>query len=125
MLIRRIVADDENGRRVVDLAHARCQSRLAVERRRQGREVGCAMMIHIVGLQHHPCKLRKQIVFLVGSTRRTYDANRLPAFRVANLGKSSANQLKRLFPSSWSEFAVLANQRLGKTLGALREVERV
>jgi hypothetical protein len=66
MLIRRIVADQQNRGRVQHVAHGSRSSRLAVERRRQGRVVGGAVMIDVVGLEHDAGKFRKQIIFFVG-----------------------------------------------------------
>ncbi len=51
MLFRRIIADQQNGRRVEHIPHAGSHLRLAAERGGESREVRSAMMVDIVGLQ--------------------------------------------------------------------------
>ena len=69
VLLRRIVPNDQNRRRIVNISHAGSQSRLSMKRRSQSREVGRTMMINIVGVQHHARELLQQIIFFVGGAR--------------------------------------------------------
>ena len=56
MLIRGVVADQQNRGRGQHVAHGGRLSRLAVQRRRESREVGGPMMIDVIGLEHGPRK---------------------------------------------------------------------
>ena len=64
MLLRRIVPNQQNRRRGKNIGHAGGRIWLAAQRRRQGREVGRAVMIDVVGLQHYARELREQIMLL-------------------------------------------------------------
>src|ERR1700693_5287081 len=44
---------------------------------------------------------------------------------MAHFGKTLADQLEGIFPSRGRQFPVLANQRLGESLGAVRKIESV
>src|SRR4029077_16761216 len=83
------------------------------------------MMIDVIGLKHGPRKLRKKIVFLVRRAIRPNDADRAPTLLVANFSKPLSDQFKSFFPGRRRQFAVLANQRLGKALFMMRKVESV
>ena len=47
----------------------------------EGREVGGAVMVDVVGLQHHARKFRKQVILFVGGAIGADDADRLTTMR--------------------------------------------
>src|SRR5215468_7362652 len=98
MLVRGIVAHDENGRSIVDLAH-RCGSLgLATQGGSESREVRSAMVINVVRLENDASKFREQIILFVGGSRRADHPDGLPAILVSDFGKAAANQGEGFFP---------------------------
>ena len=79
MLFSGIVSDQQNCRRIEHVAHAGGGSRLVLQGRGKSREVGGAVMVDIVGLQHHAREFLQQVVFFVGGAVRANDPDRLPA----------------------------------------------
>ena len=98
MLVSRIVADQKDGGRVIHVTHAGGRLRPALQCGSKSREVSRAVMINIVGSQHHPRKLLQQVIFLVGCLAGTDNADCLSTFGIANLGKTPADQFECFFP---------------------------
>ncbi len=65
MLVRRIVADQQDRRRIADIAHRCRRVRLSRQRRGESREVGGAMVVDVVRAQHQPRELLQQVVLFV------------------------------------------------------------
>src|SRR5579862_2582891 len=123
MLLGRIVADQQNRRRCINVGHAGSRIRLAAKSHSEGREVGGAVMVDIVRLQHRAREFREQVRFFFGRTRRSDHANCLAAIFVANFGKFLADEFEGLFPRGGSQLAVLPNQRMSEALLMVREIE--
>jgi len=83
------------------------------------------MVIDVVSPQHDASELLEKIIFFVGRLTRTDDADRLSAFRVPDFFESPANAFQRLFPRNRRKAAILANQRLFKTVRMVGEIESV
>ncbi len=99
MLLGRIVADQQNRRRREDVGHAGSRIGLAAQRRRKGREVGGAVMIDVVRLQHHAREFRQQVRFFIRGARRADHADRRAAILVANFGELLPDQRQTLLPT--------------------------
>src|SRR5579864_146077 len=125
MLVGGIVADDQDGRSVVDLAHGRSSVWLAGERGGESREVGRAVMVDVVGVQHHAGKFREQVIFLIRRAARANHADRVSAVFVPNFGEAFANVGERFFPGCGSQLAIFADERLRQPVGMLGEVEGI
>ncbi len=125
MLVRGIVSDQQDRRGVVHLAHGRGRVRLALQSGCESREVGGAVMVDVVGLQHDPRKLRKQVILFVGRAVGADHADRLPSLLVAGFRQALADHAESLFPGGRSEFSMSPDQRLFQALGVVREVEGV
>ena len=123
MLVGRIVSNKKYGRRIEDIAHARCDVQLSRKRSHESGEIRRAMVIEVVGLQHHTCKFRKQIILFIGCAVRAYYANCLATFFVADFRKMFPDQLESFFPGGWCKTSFLPNQRLLETLCAVGEIE--
>ena len=65
MLLGRIVADQQDRRRVEHVAHRGRGVWLAGQRRSESREVGGAMMVDVVGAQHQARELLQQVILFV------------------------------------------------------------
>ena len=89
MLIRRIVPNQQNCRRVQHIAHGSGASRLAVERRRQGRVVGGAVMIELLVPSTMRAEFRKKIILFVGSTVGSDHADAPPP----SISRASRNRI--------------------------------
>ena len=100
-------------------------SGLSRQRRGESREVGGAVMVDVVGLQHHARELLQQVILFVGGAVRADDADRLPAMLLASFLEALSDQLKRLFPGGWRQLPILANQRLGQAVFVIGEIESV
>ena len=123
MLLRRIISDQQNRRRVVHIAHGRGGVRLCRKRRSKSREVGGAVMIDVVGPQHHAREFLQQIIFFVGGASRSDHADRLSALLIPNCLESPSDHLECLFPGGRNQSSVFADQRLRQPVFIIREVE--
>src|SRR5690242_18789399 len=92
MLFGGIVPNQQNGWRMEYVTHAGGGSRFALKRRSQGREVGGAVMVDVVGLQYHARELLQQVILFVGSAVRTHDSDRLPAVLLAGFLEALSDQ---------------------------------
>ena len=113
MLFGRIVANQQNRRRVVHVAHGRRALGLADNRGSESREVGRAVVVNVVGLEHHAGELLQEIALLVRGAVGAENSDRRSALAVANGGELFADQLERFFPGRRRQSPVLANERLG------------
>ena len=125
MLLRRIVADQQDRGRVIDIAHAGSRAGFAGERRGESRKIGRTVVVDVVGLQHHARELLQQIALFIGGSRRADHADRLTAVLIANFRKAPANQLECLFPCRRGQPAIAADKRLLNTFLAVGEVKSV
>ena len=125
MLLGGIVADQQNRRRGVDVRHAGGCIGLTAQRRRKGREVGRAVMIDVVGLQHHTREFRKQISFFVRGARRSDHSDRGASIFFSNFGELFSDQIKGFFPRCRSQLALLANERLRQPIFVIGEIKSI
>jgi hypothetical protein len=69
MLVGRVVADEQHRRRAEDVAHRRRRAVLPVQCGGQSREVGGAVVVDVVGAEHHARELLQQVGFFVRGPR--------------------------------------------------------
>src|SRR5271165_743929 len=65
MLVCGIIADQQDGGRVVYVAHGRGHIAFSSQRGSESREVGSAMMVDVIGSQHQARELLQQVVLFV------------------------------------------------------------
>ena len=113
MLVGRIVADQQDRRRVGDVAHrSRCVW-LARQRRGEGREVGGAVVVDVVGAQHQPRELLQQVIFFVAGVVGADDADRRSDRRWSSTSLNLvAIRSKACSQVAGDELAVALDQRL-------------
>ena len=118
ILLRHVVADQQNGRRVVDIRH-RGERILRSRAQRGGKPsvVRGAMVIEIVRAERDAREAVQQIIFFVRGVVRADHADGGGAVRVVNLLQPARDFLERVFPAGGFELAVAANQRLADALG--------
>src|SRR5262249_3271350 len=124
ILVRRIVADEENGFRFIELLHGE-QGIFCVfaKRREEAGVVGGSVMIDVVGAERDASEALEKVVFFVRSAVRTDEADRICAMRVANRFKFSGCGLRGFFPGDGQKLIAFANEGLLDALGMLGEVE--
>ncbi len=119
-----VATDQQNGRSRLEIAQG--SGRRFVLRRRLGKRgiVRGAVMVNIVGADHHPRKLLQQIVLFVGGAVGADDAERFAATLLANLFEAFADVLDCVFPADGLELTILLpDQGLGEAVGAVYEIE--
>ena len=95
------------------------------QRRCESRVIGGAVMIDVVGLQHHAGEFLQKIIFFVCRPVRANDANGLSAVFVANFFELAPDQFERFFPGRGSQPAIFADQRLRHAVFVIGEVKSV
>src|SRR5579871_134163 len=125
MLLGGIVADQQDRRSGEDLRHASRCIRLPTQRGCESWEVGRAMVVDIVSLQHRPGEFRKQIVLFICGAVRTDHANRRPAILISHFCKLFSNQFKGLVPSAGSQAPIFPNKRLREAFFAARKIKSI
>src|SRR5438046_8038622 len=71
MLLRRIVANQENSGSIGHITHGSRRIFLSGNSPREGGKIGSAMVVNVVGSQHRPRKFLQQIVFFIGGAIRS------------------------------------------------------
>src|SRR5271165_6579624 len=125
MLFGGIIADQQNGRRVLYVAHGRRCVRFSCKRRGKGREVGGAVVIDVVGAQHQPRKLLQQVVLFVAGAVRTDDADRSRTSIGEGLLEFRGDEFERLLPGRRSELTLALDERLPNAVLMMGKVEGV
>ena len=92
MLIRRVVADEQQRRRRQHLAHARRGVRVSEKRVYERWVVGRAVVVDVIGAQHQARKLLQKIIFLIGGSVGADHADGRAAVAVARFAKPSSHQ---------------------------------
>src|SRR5271169_6841466 len=124
ILLRRIVAYQENGFCLRQLVHG--QKRIAgavAERRNESGVIRGTVMIDIVRSKRGPCQPLEQIVLFIRSAVRTDKANRIFAACIVNLFESRRGGLRSLFPRNGIKSVAFAYQRLANPLRVLGEIK--
>src|SRR6185437_11872068 len=125
MLVRRIIANQQNRRRTRHIAHAGGQILFPVKCGSECRKVGCAVMVNIVRSQHHARELLQQVILFVGRASGTDHANRLAAVAIANFLELLSDEFEGFFPRRWNQAPALLHQGLHQAVFVLDEVECV
>src|ERR1051326_6498674 len=124
MLIGRIAANQQDRRRVDDVAHARGRVLFSCNRVGERRKWRRPMMINVVGLQYGARKFLQKIIFFVGRAVRA-DYSNLIFAGVNRLAETSGDEIQRLFPRAGFEPPVLADERLSQPIFVICKIERV
>src|SRR4051794_5203459 len=125
MLLGRITADQQNGRRAVNISHAGGATGFSREGGGQRREVSRAVMVNVVGLQNDACELLQQVIFLVGSTARPENADGLAPMTLQGFAEIPPHQLESFLPACRCELAIFADKRPGNALGAADKIKSI
>jgi hypothetical protein len=126
MLLRWIVAEQQNCGSRAGIAQGGGAIGVAGQCANEADVVGSAVMVDIVGAEHGACELLQQIVLFVGSAVGADDANCARALGIAHFLQLLRRMLERELPRRGGEATVcLADERLGKAVGMIGEVEGV
>src|SRR5438105_3103896 len=125
MLLRRIVANQQDRRRIEHVAHAGARPRFFRHRGGKRRKVGGAVVVDIIGLKGYASELLQQIIFFVCVAVRSEYSYSLSTMLLANFLEAPPDQLECVLPRGRSQLSVLANQRLRDSISVLGKVERV
>src|SRR5437868_7163036 len=81
------------------------------------------MMIDVRGAESFACEFLEEIVFLVRSTIRTDEAERVRAVASVDGLKFGRSRLRGFFPGNGKKLVALANHRLLDAIRMFREIE--
>src|SRR5262249_21318082 len=124
ILVRGIVADEENGFRFVELIHRKERVfAIFAECCKKAGVVGGAMVVNVVRAEGDAREALEEIIFFVRSAVRTDKADGVGAVRVTNGFELRSGGLRCFFPGNRQELIALAYQRLLDTLRMFREIE--
>ena len=125
MLIRRIVADQQDRWRLEDLAHARRFRVIPGEGLGERRIIRRAVMVDIIGSQHQTRELLKQIILFVRGAVGTDNADCIRAVASDDLAKVAGNGIDCFRPGDGNKPAIAAHHWLLDALGMVGEIEGV
>src|SRR6185369_17010051 len=112
-------------RSIEHVAHRSCLCLVPGDRFREARIIRCAVMIDVVGPEHHAREFLKQVVLFVGRTVGPDHADRISAIRSLHVAEHFSDEFQCLVPGRGYQFAILANHRRRQALRAVGEVESV
>src|ERR1019366_1809381 len=119
MLLRRVVAGQQDRRRIGDVAHRSRGIRLSSQRRGESREVGCAMVVDVVGSQYQARELLQQVVLFVrGAVGSDYSDRRRARCR-QRFFELRGDEVERLVPLGGNKLAIFLNQRSADALAVV------
>src|SRR5258708_2006694 len=125
MLLRRIVADQENGARTGYVTHGGRCILLPGNGPRESRKIRGAVMVNVIGAQDRSRKLLEQVVFFIGGAVGADHTNGLAAFGIQDFTQALADVGDSLFPCCGDQFAVASYQRVADTIFVIKEIEGI
>src|SRR5580658_4943697 len=98
MLLGRVVADQQNRRRIEYVPHTGRGFPLSRKSRYQGREVRSAMVVDVVSTKNHASELLQQVVFFVCRAVRAENPDRVSSRLIADFLEPPSDQFEGFFP---------------------------
>src|SRR5215475_11080384 len=124
ILICRIVADYQNGLRLVQLLHGKQGIGGAISQSDdQPSVISGAMMVDVVGSKGCACEPLQQVIFFIRRAVRTDEADRILAASVVSGFQLGRRRLRSLFPGNSEQLVALAHERLTNALGMAGEIK--
>src|ERR1019366_8122017 len=112
ILLGRIVADEQNRVRFIELRHGRARCRcLLAQRGDQAGVIGGAVMVQVVRADGCARDAPQQVIFLVGCAAGTDESDRIRAGRLVYLSEPPRDFRQGVFPARRLELAVPTHQR--------------